>query len=156
MTTQEPLEPAPPLTDSEVAIVQALKIPVDSDFPSTYWIASLSRASALPTADELRIIRSYIDFNIQRTYNLTYQERILAKPFPAEGGHNTVIFRKGARWLHQDNPREGWAYRRIGWDAGFWPRWPEPRVPLIAVLEHLASDDPRWADWKLKHPELFT
>lgn len=172
----------PFLTDAERAAIEALKIPVDSFNPGTFWIASMDSESVMPTVAELRMIRSYIDFAIQNTYNLTYQERILAKPFPAEAGHVTKIFRKGAMWLEQDplyekdgevthtfsegarqvnlgDPREGWVYRRITWEGGgYWPKWPKPRVTLLETLDeihNIGSPFEPWEKWKREHPEVF-
>jgi len=171
----------PHLTDEERAAIEAFKIPVDSFNPGTYWIASIDSESVMPSEAELRMIRSYIDYAIRATYNETYQARILAKPFPAEGGHVTKIFRKGSKWLEQEplyerngevtnvfhgdarlvnggDPREGWVYRRITWDGGlYWPQWPKPRQTLIEVLDHINGPEPfePWERWKREHPEVF-
>jgi hypothetical protein len=158
--------PMPPLTAEQTTAIKALKIPVDSFNPGTYWIASIDRESVMPTDSELRMIRSYIDYSIQATYNLTYQERILAKPFPAEGGHVTKIFRKGGKWLDRENALEGWVFRRITWDGGlYWPTWPAPRLSLMDLLDYINSYnagvaqrgvlDESWVKWKQAHPTVF-
>ncbi len=151
------------LTEGQRAYVQSLGIPVDSDYPGTYWIANLSSASVMPTEPELRMIKSYIEYAVKSYYNYTYQDLIFAKPLPAEASHVTKIFRKGARWTHQSDPLEGWVYRRMTWEDGFWPQWPAPRVSLIEVLDHIHTATwtekpeiyPEWAKWKVEHPDVF-
>lgn len=175
----------PPLTEEQTRIIEALKIPVDSFNPGTYWISSIDRESVMPTAKELWMIQSYTEYVVRRVYNQTYQDRILSKPFPAEGGHNTVIFRKGSKWLEQDpiyekdgelvpaaregarlvnggDPREGWVYRRLTWTGGTYaPQWPKPRLSLIEVLDGLNSHgdrgalDETWVAWKKAHQDIF-
>ncbi len=149
------------LTDEQVRHIQSFGIPVDSSHPSTYWIGSIDRESAMPTDIELRMIRSYIEYEVRHIYTQTYQEKIFAKPFPAEGLHVTKVFRKGAKWLHQENPFEGWCYRRGPSDGHYWPNWPAPRMKLIEVLDYLqtlkpypdpSSEEPylirTWVKWK--------
>jgi hypothetical protein len=158
------------LTEEQQAYIRSLKIPVDSDYPGTYWIASLSYESVMPTEVELKMIQSYIEYAIKSHYNQTYQDGIFAKVLPAAGGHVTKIFRKGARWAHQPDPLEGWVYRLTTWERGHWPQWPEPRVSLIQVLDHIHQyvpyPDPRmgeeehlspaWVKWKAQHPDIFS
>lgn len=151
------------LTEQQTAYVRSLGIPVDSSHPGTYWIASLCYESVMPTEAELRMIRSYIEYAVKSHYNETYQEKIFAKPLPAEGGHVTKIFRKGARWMHQEDPLGGWVYRRMTWEDGFWPQWPAPRVSLIDLLDHMHAMTwnevpelyPKWVKWKAEHPDIF-
>lgn len=174
----------PPLTDEQVAKIRSLKIPVDSFYPSTYWIASIDYDSVMPTDDELRMIWSFIEYQVKRIYNLTYQERIFAKPFPADGGHNTHIFRKGSRWLKQaplyekdgdvtrefsegarlvngGDPCEGWVYRQITWEQNHAPLWPKPRLGLVQLLDRINTlgEDKEpfadWVKWKAEHPDIF-
>jgi hypothetical protein len=151
------------LTDQQVEHVKSFRIPVDSSHPMTYWIASLYRHSAMPTDEELRMIWSFIEFEVKRRYNLTYQEKIFAKPFPAEGGHVTKVFRKGSMWTNQPNATEGWVYRRSTWEGGWHPQWPAPRLSLVKVLDDVwdvgSPESPRplaeWVEWKAARPEIF-
>jgi hypothetical protein len=152
------------LTDQQVEHVKVFRIPVDSSHPMTYWIASIHRESAMPTDEELRMIRSFIEYEVQNRYNLTYQEKIFAKPFPAEGGHVTKVFRKGSMWTNQPNACEGWVYRRASWEGGWHPQWPAPRLSLLEVLDDIWAigwgDEPRrpsssWVEWKAARPDIF-
>lgn len=158
--SEEPLVRMPELTDEQRDVVKSHGIPVDSFNPGTYWIASVDYSSVPPSDPELKAIRSYIEFTVKRIYNLTYQEKIFAKPFPAEGGHNTVIFRKGAMWLHQEDPLNGWRYRRITWDQNWSPEWPAPRLSLMEILDNIhevveGEISADWIKWKAEHPEVF-
>lgn len=153
----------PSLTDEQQAIVNAAGIPVDSAYPSTYWIGSLNYETVMPTAAELRMIRSYIEYTVRRRYSEHYQELIFAKPFPALGGHVTKVFRKGALWLSQPDPEEGWCYRHGNWENhGTWPDG-LLRFSLEAVLNRLNSTVwdanprvfPEWTTWKAEHPDAF-
>jgi hypothetical protein len=151
------------LTEEQREYIQGLGIPVDSDHPGTYWIACVSYESVMPTEAELRMIRSYIEYAVKSCYNQTYQDKIFAKSLPAEGGHTTKIFRKGARWQHQPDPLEGWVYRRLNWEGGHWPQWPAPRVSLLEILDHMHTSTwnekpelfPQWVKWKAEHPDIF-
>lgn len=159
MTEPERYVEMPWLTDEEKArIQQEFKIPVDSFCPAMYWIASIDYTSCMPTDHELRMIRSYIEYSIRHTYNETYQEKILAKPLPAEGGHRTKIFRKGARWQHQENPTEGWCFMRHGNEC-YWPVWPAPRRSLTEILDYINDLGGElykpWVEWKTRHPDVF-
>lgn len=157
------------LTDQQVQHIESFGIPVDLSHPHTYWIGSIDRQSAMPTDAELRMIRSYIEYEIQARYNEQYRGKILAKRFPAEAGHVTKVFKKGSLWLHQENPFEGWLYRRGPFDGRYWPFWPAPRVSLIEVMDYLqtinpypdpaSSEEPHlleaWVTWKADHMEIF-
>jgi hypothetical protein len=180
--SEDVLEPMPTLNEDQVTKIKGLKIPVDSSHPGTYWIASIQYGSAMPTDNELRMIQSLIEFEILSRYNKTYQEKILAKPLPAEGGHVTKIFRKGSMWIKQSplyekngevtrepsegarlinggDPHEGWTYRRSTWDSGHWPQWPAPRRSLIEVMDHIYDLGGQvwsaWTQWKADRPDIF-
>ncbi len=181
MTLDDTLVPMPHLNEEQIEKIKSFKIPVDSAFPMTYWIASIEYESVMPTDAELRMIQSFIEFDVRRTYNETYQAKILAKPFPAEGGHVNKIFRKGAKWLKQaplyekggeitsensegarlingGDPCEGWRYRRGTWEDGYWPQWTNPRFTLIALMDRITGDGQIWKPWtlwKLEHPDIF-
>lgn len=155
----------PMLTDEQVAHVQSFGIPVDTSHPSYYWIGSLMRESAMPTDAELRMIRSFIEFEVRNRYNETWQEKALNDhPFPLVSGHVTKVFRKGAMWLNQPDPLEGWVYRRSTWEGGFSPQWPAPRLTLEQVLDRVWARiegegpvelSPYWVKWKTEHPDIF-
>lgn len=154
---------APSLTVEQKAVILAHKIPVDSAYPGTCWIACVQYDSVMPTEAELRMIASYIEYKVRNQYNETYQEKIFAKPLPACGGHVTKVFRKGARWRHHPDPDEGWTYRHSTWEnSGTWPDG-RSRVSLMAVLDRLNSAHwnekpyqfPEWVKWKADRPDIF-
>ncbi len=127
------------------------RIPVDSFNPGTFWIVSLNRESRSPTVRELQLIASYCEYLVRRVYNETYVQRILAKPFPAMGGHNTTIFKK-------QGPN-AWVYRQMMWDGPFFEPHATP-LPLAALLERIETNNgktvwPPWNEWKAAHPALF-
>lgn len=150
----------PFLSEEQRLHIQSFRIPVDSNYPLTYWIASISDESAMPTDDELRMIWSYIEYAVKNTYREEWQEKAMARPLPLCSGHVTKVLRKGARWRYMDNPSEGWAYRKN--DSRYMPGLKE-RLPLIEVLDlincHIWDEArplaPAWVKWKAEHPDIF-
>ena len=141
-------------------IRKEFKIPVDCCAPSTYWIVSLSDESIMPTKQELRQIRSYSEFIVQKFYNKDYQHRILVeKELPACGGHNTMILQKGSRWSGRSVP--GWRYRKLTWNIGplFVPDIADKNCPhytLLELIERIERFRPEvWIKWQKDHPEIF-
>lgn len=162
---QEPEEPEtyeqmPFISEQQKAHIQSFRIPVDSNYPMTYWIASISGESAMPTDEELRMIWSFIEFVVKSTYREEWQEKTFARPLPICPGHTTAVLRKGARWTHWPNPSEGWAYRKN--ESRYMPGLKE-RLPLAELLDLINTytwDEgkplsPAWVKWKAEHPDVF-
>jgi hypothetical protein len=160
--TQEPEQWIPrTLSAEQVLVIDSHRIPVDSSYPSTYWIACLNHHSALPTEAELRMIWSYIEYAVMSRYNETYQEKILAKRLPCEGGHVTKVFRKGGDWQHQS--AEGWHYRHSLWEnSDYWPSRHTSGKTLLECLDRISqwgdqpgNVNPAWQKWKDERPDIF-
>lgn len=165
MEKHEPDEPEtytamPFLSDEQRQHINSFRIPVDSNYPMPYWIASLSGESAMPTDDELRMIWSFIEYVVKKTYNEEWQEKTLARHLPLCSGHVTAVLRKGARWTHMPNPSEGWAFRKN--ESRYLPGLKE-RLPLDQLLdlinthawETVSTLAPNWVKWKAEHPDIF-
>lgn len=165
MDKHEPDDPEvyaemPFLSDEQRQHIDSFRIPVDSNNPMTYWIASISGESAMPTDDELRMIWSYIEYAVKTTYREEWQEKTMTRRLPLCSGHVTKVLRKGARWTHLPNPSEGWAYCRNG--GRYLPGLKE-RLPLVEVLDLINCyvwDEakplaPTWVKWKAEHPNIF-
>jgi hypothetical protein len=165
MDRHEPDEPEvytamPFLSEEQREHINTFRIPVDSNYPLPYWIASLSGESAMPTDAELRMIWSYIEYAVKRTYGEDWQAKTMARYLPLCSGHVTKVLRKGARWTHWPDPSEGWAYRKN--DSRYMPGLKE-RLPLVEVLDLINTyswDEakplaPDWVKWKAEHPDVF-
>ena len=148
------------LKPEEIERIQTVfLIPVDSTWPGTYWIVSLDRKSVMPTDEELGMIASYCAFAVQNLYNSRYVKKIMARDFPKEAGHNTVIFRKGSP-IREGTERH-WFYRFISWETG--PAYyPDATLneykgyPLLKILDHLQYLVPKpWIAWKNDRPLIF-
>ncbi|PIQ74665.1 MAG: hypothetical protein CO002_01040 [Candidatus Portnoybacteria bacterium CG_4_8_14_3_um_filter_44_10] len=125
------------------------------------FIVAMDSQSAMPTDQELAILASYQEFVVKKWYFDPDPERILAAPFPAIEGYNTVIFLKGNE--HRPNGPEGWCFRRMTWVTGptFAPTFatslPQPApwtlVQVIDCVEYLGKK--YWEEWKKEHPDIF-
>jgi hypothetical protein len=172
----------PCLAEDQVDHVEKLfRVPVDSEYPRTQWLACLVRDSELPTDDELRQLRSYIEYAVGLTYNERYQRILVGDPsLPDDeqtnqhlarcNGHNTAIFTKRAG---------AWFVRRDSWQNGFVP-WRHQSAYVPLTLERVIDtfvcsacvDDrrvpkdgpnhgyrkgirPDWWVWKTLHPDVF-
>lgn len=148
------------LSPEEIERIQTVfSIPVDSTWPGTYWIVSLDRKSLMPTDEELGMIASYCAFAVQDLYNSRYAKKIMARDFPKEAGHNTVIFRKGSPI--RDGTERHWFYRRISWKTG--PAYYPDAMPdeyqgcsLLQIMDRLQCSVPKpWIAWKNDRPLIF-
>ena len=148
------------LTQEQVEYIQErFKVPVDRIYPRKEWVVSLSIESQMPADEELRQLRSFIEFKLLRgIYKTSYGEEVLSRPLPLVPGHNTLIFRK----VFGDNP--GWCYRRQSWTEGptFVPWTGEkdfhPHTLVEAMdkeMKNLASLTAKWVEWKKEHSDIF-
>jgi hypothetical protein len=146
---------SPTLSVATIECIHAARVPTSTAWPSTYWVASIDEHSAPPTPDEIRALRSYIEYVVRLLYNDGYAERVLAKPLPACGGHNTTVFLKRADG--------GWAYRRASWNHGptYVPVMNGSRLSLVQVMDRCENGggedrvSPRWEAWKIVHRNVF-
>lgn len=158
------------LTSEEISRIQARKIPhtrgggegiaAMATVSPKNFIVALDSQSAMPTDQELAIIASYQEFVVKKWY-CGDPEIILAEPFPAMEGYNTVILLKGNE--HRPNGPEGWSFRRMTWVTGptFIPTFatssPQPAPwTLVQVLDYIEDLGKKyWEEWKKEHPDIF-
>lgn len=144
----------------------ALRIPVTKRRPERAYIVALHGIPDMldeihdeplhrPTDREAAMIAAYIDYIRQRTYNESWQHKMLAEPLDADPGHVTVVLHKYGT--------DDWGYRRSTWDTS-WFSPPKPalspdRLPLESVLDRASSGgaEPHrgWTAWKAARPEVF-
>lgn len=160
------------LTGAQCDHIETFGVPIVPLYVhDAYYLAGVCVDSVMPTDEELRQVRSYIEFVGRRTYG----EQILAMPLPADPGHNTVVLVKGGLYKGNPQPTEGWSYRRYTWDTGIFPY--RTKVDgtsfrpwsLAEVLDGIEGDIsterssgvqravPRtpWEKWKTAHAEAF-
>ena len=156
------------LTEEERKLIEdKFRIPVDSTYPTKYWIVCIDSESFMPTEQELLQIQSYCAFKIITTYTASYQEEIFDKPLPVCGGHNTVVFRNGLRsqgFRTERSPGQ-WFYRKRLWRDGvvYVPDVlsseykPHTLVEVIDRNEiHSSLIRPQnWDEWKKDHSDIF-
>lgn len=139
------------LDAADIKRAEAAGVPVDERYPKTWWIACLDVRSLPPTEQELRMLRSYIEYITRDLYNETWQRKILEAPLPICNGHNTITFYKD---------EASWRYRRSTWTIG------PPMVPaflgsdhwnLEQLLDHINDEwrASKWTQWKVQYPEIF-
>ena len=156
----------PHLTEEQRQHVHSFGVPTDCFNPAKYYLICVDyESSVLPTDQELRMLKSFMEFKIRAWYNERWAEKLLAKEFPADAGVNTLIFRKGGVWDTNKAPYEGWGYRRMTWTQG--PMYVPDRLAddyeppsLITVLERCldlkhTSFGEKWTEWKSEHPDTF-
>jgi hypothetical protein len=143
----------------------ALRIPVTREVPEYPYLVAFDRTSPVrPTDAEAAMLRSYLDYYVERWYNATWQARLKERPFDIDGGANGIVFVKYA---------EGsWGYRRRSWRHSYQPAAPwdpatgyktrrpaEEILALPALLDRVASTSDsaatRWTRWKANNPEVF-
>lgn len=154
------------LNEADVARIQnQFKIPVDCEYPLTYWIIALDRESFMPTDIELSQLRNYCEFVVHNTYNNPHYI-LVEKPLAWCSGHNTIVFRNGLRatnFRKQHDPGE-WFYRRMTWTVG--PTYVpdifgandlkyEPHS-LIDIFNRIEKNVPeKWEEWKNKNNKIY-
>lgn len=120
-------------------------------------ILGLAVESALPSNDDLRALQSYQEFSIRKWYNQTWQEKLLAMPYPSDEGANTLLFVCGWR----DEPGT-WGFRRISWTEG--PTFvvgtgkdmKKRFTSLLDVILYVQKDDGgKFKEWRKAHAEIF-
>lgn len=145
-----------------------------SMWPRVFWLACVVVPEqsydkhVLPTDDEVRQIRSYIEFKATSFYNDTWAKKILEDALPVCGGHNTVIFGKYPETPAEGSSWTGWGYRRMTWETGTWPHayqsrgaknLPDHPLTLVETIDHCEGfgdePSPKWEAWKAAHPEIF-
>lgn len=144
------------IDSTQEKVVNEFKIPVDSCYPSSYWIVCLDRNSEMPTKEELIQIRSFIEFIIKRTYVISYQKKLLAMPLALENGHNTLVLCKGIHYS-----AHCWVFRRSTWQIGpiFVPHFTEPDFHVYTLIEILDRNETvyssKWSLWKNSNTAIF-
>lgn len=153
------------MIDADRSRIQTeFRIPVDSEYPGTMWIACLASDSEVPSDPELAVLRSYIEYAVGLVYNERWCRILLGDPAVPDdydrnqhlarcAGHNTVAFVK----------RDGaWFYRRSTWGHGPWPfRYADGYEPmtLVALLDHICGygdqPSPKWEAWKAERVDVF-
>lgn len=140
------------LPAADRARAQNAKVPVTRWTPDegAYFIVSLDEASVTVTDFELALLRAYAEFSAASLYTETAVKRMLAEPYAADRGHNTVTFVK--------RDSGSWSHRRLTWVRGpsYWPGpgcTPE-RLDLPELLDRI-SDRRDWPQFKFDRPELF-
>src|SRR3989338_8574134 len=113
------------LSDQEVRRIQnEFRIPVDSFNPSKFWIIALYRESFLPTEQELKQLRSYCEYVIQKHYTSRTREMLMNLCLPVCTGHNTAIFNNGLRRGVETQRPGHWFFRKISWrDGCYFPNY---------------------------------
>jgi len=159
------------LTAEQCDHVESFGVPVVALYVDrAYYLAGICVDSVMPTDDELRQVRSFIEFVGKRIYGAA-AKRILAMPLPADPGHNTIVLVKGGLYKGNPQPTEGWSYKRYTWETGVFPYRTAPFRPwdLSEVLDAIEGDVvtersdgtqravPRapWKKWKVAHTEAF-
>lgn len=114
------------LTKEQVQHIESFKVPVSQGrglgicpFATMMFerpLVSIDVESVMPTDDETRLVRTYIEFGVRRYFNETWVNKILSAKLPVVEGHNTLVLLKGPAW--RPNGESGWAYRRITWEVG--------------------------------------
>ena len=108
-----------------------------------------------PTEDELRIIASFHEEYVERTYYNSFKAEMRRKhPFDIDGGANSRLLIK--------YPSGGWGYRHSSWQDGptFAPSVSEPALTLLECLDReqrygATKPNPTWEAWKAAHPDVF-
>jgi hypothetical protein len=135
--------------------IESFGVPLDTMSPNRWWLASVDHAGEMPTDEELKAIRSFIDAIINvGCYSDHYAAQLSAMKLPFDSGHNTVIFRKYANGF--------WGYRQATWTHGpvFMPAWDSPKpLNLVQVMDRYYTiarvNNARWTKWKDDHADIF-
>jgi len=114
------------LTQEQVQHIESFKVPVTKGrglgictFAAIMFerpTVSIDVESTMPTDDEIRLVRTYIEFGVRRYFNETWVNKILSAKLPVVEGHNTLVLLKGPAW--RPNGESGWACRRVTWEVG--------------------------------------
>ena len=148
------------LTQEQIVRIQRdFKVPVNSDFPGNGWVSSLSKESEMPTDEELKQLRGYIEFVLigdGSIYGAYYGSKIVGQALPLLPGHNSLVFRKAT------GENSGWCYRRQSWSVGpiFVPSITEKNFrphTLVEVMDRIEKDcrSRQWNNWKVAHSDVF-
>lgn len=143
-----------------VKVIEGLfQIPCVAAEEAKDFIIVLDERSVEPTEDELKMLVSYREYLVNRSY--CDPARILAMDLPAIEGHDTTIFLKADK----SRPHgefgvcyDGWCYRKATWEGPFFSPCSakEPMAwPLELLLDRIEQDSRDWKLWKHADSEIF-
>lgn len=130
-------------------LATGLRIPlIDSYYPDKSYILCvyIDDSGEMPTASELNLLRSYLDYQLSlpRPISVTAMARA---PFDTDPGVNTLILLKRGS--------KDWRYRKLTWEPliPWWPYEPAPELfDLKGLLDNYERQSERWLQWQAAHP----